>query len=191
MGTRLALAVSSLSLFVAPVSHAAAPAGPPAPAALEDSAVTIAGGSSQAAPRIEGLGVNVGAGFGAHYGLAGALVEVDLRHRSGLGISLDGGLGILASVGAHVWSPGQRVRVGLGANVGASYQSFESSCMGPDSPTRTTRFGMGGLDIAVDHDIGRQRGKLGMRYGLGAAVVGGGCVGFLLPAPQLAFYHRF
>jgi hypothetical protein len=50
---------------------------------------------------------------------------------------------------------------------------------------------MGGLDLAVDHDIGRRRGKLGMRYGLGAVAFVGGCAAVVLPAPHLAFYHRF
>ena len=66
--------------------------------------------------RLRGSAINLGVGVGAPQGIGGFTAEYDLRAPSGVGVSIHGNAGPTAAVGAHIWSPGQRLRFGLGAS---------------------------------------------------------------------------
>lgn len=97
--------------------------------------------------------------------------------------------------GLRLWSPGQKLRVGLGGDVGMSWNHLVgalTSCShtpsdGARSGDGVVTFG-GGVDL--DHDIG-QPGGFGMRYGLGGALVVAGCAGGILPTPTVALRYAF
>jgi hypothetical protein len=71
--------------------------------------------------RPSGLMVSTGLGFGTGYGMAGTSTEFILRDSTGVAVSLNLGLGALAGLGASIWSPGQRLRIGLRADLAASW----------------------------------------------------------------------
>jgi hypothetical protein len=151
---------------------------------------------SSAPDALQGVAVNLGAGVGAPHGIGGGFGEIEVRSASGLGISAHASAGPTGAVGGHVWTPGQRVRFGLGASVGASWSKVvgvaqpASGCSGPPDERQDGSgvFHVGG-DLALDHDIGA-RGAWGLRYGIGASLVAAGCAGGVLPLPTLALYYR-
>jgi hypothetical protein len=146
--------------------------------------------------------VSIGAGGGLPYGIGGVSVEALHTGPGGFGISAHAGVGVAATVGAHIWSPGEKVRFGLGSSVSALWEdigySSGSSCgyalveegqTAPD-PTFQVSPSVYSVDVAVDHDVGAP-GGLGLRYGLGAGLVIAGCVGGILPVPTIALSYRF
>jgi hypothetical protein len=144
--------------------------------------------------------VNVGAGGGLPYGVGGAIIEIEGRDRIGPERSAHLGVGVAATVGGHLWSSGERVRVGLGASVSALWQDIGrgGSCgyvlttddETPPEPSWGITPSLYSADVTIDHDIGSPDG-LSLRYGLGAGLVVAGCVGGVLPLPTLALSYRF
>ncbi len=94
--------------------------------------------------------------LGIGVGLAGAGVEIGYAPERAPGLTLDIGMGAATGVGAHLWTPVNRLQVGAG-------MSFF-----PDDP-----FEYGTLetvDVALRHDFGKP-GGWAMRYGASLALV--------------------
>jgi hypothetical protein len=158
-----------------------------------------------------GMNVSVGTGLGNQYSLAGLSASGSLRTKSGLGVSLSSGLGPVASWGLQAWTPGGKIRGGLGLSVGYTWDELggESDipmtyCSQPTTsvvedgsrrrhvaprpdPVTPSVFG---LDLLVDHDIGQARGW-NMRYGLGSTAMVGGCAGVVIPMPSVGLSYIF
>ena len=145
---------------------------------------------------------SVSAGGGMPYGIGGGNAELRHTGLGGFGVSAHAGVGVAVTVGAHIWSPGEKVRFGLGSSVSALWEdigySSGSSCgyalVEEDQVTPEPTFGVSpsvySVAVAIDHDIGAA-GGLGLRYGLGAGLVIAGCVGRVIPLPTIALSYRF
>jgi hypothetical protein len=132
---------------------------------------------------------------------------VDLRVWRGMGLSANVGVGAGLGGSAYLWSPGRRVRAGVGASAWRSWDTWRpepcSSCGTPSytapgpqgepgttiEPTPSGLFAAS-LQAAVDHDFGAP-GGWAMRYGLGLGVVASGGAGAVLPAPSLGLRYAF
>ena len=150
-----------------------------------------------------GLSVSVGSGLGNTYSVLGVNASAELRSQSGLGVSASTGLGPFASWSLQAWSPGAKLRAGLGMSVGYEWSEFAGEGDRPVAycvtvaershhgqardPADPSVFG---LDLLVDHDVGASRGWK-MRYGLGSTVVAAGCAGAVLPMPSVGVSYNF
>ena len=181
---------------------------------LAATALALAPTSAEAA-RTDHLRLDIGAGAGVDYGLAGMAGGVDLRIWRGMGVSASVGVGTGISGSVYTWSPGERVRFGLGASVWSSWNNFvyaEPCCgdypmgapppgapgpgPGPGvAPGGCVDYGPNGafaasLQTALDHDFGKPSGWA-IRYGLGLGVVATGGAGAVLPAPSVGVRYAF
>ncbi len=157
--------------------------------------------------RLRPIGLSVGTGLGVQHGFIGPILEADLRLRSGLGVSAHVSPGALVTAGAHVWSPGKKLRLGLGASVGEFWDDLGSTgsdcAMNPEQvpnaapekpPGRPShprwQPALVAGDLAFDHDIGR-RGHFSLRYGMGVGVTAIDCEFTVFPMPSFAALYRF
>jgi len=184
--------------------------GPSLPAAAHDGPAP--GQLKERNAQRAGMNVSVGTGLGNQYSLAGLSASGELRTKSGLGVSLSGGLGPVASWGLQAWTPGGKIRGGLGLSVGYTWDEFGGQgdmpmtyCAQPTTsvvedegrrrhhpaprpdPVTPSVFG---FDLLVDHDIGQARGW-NMRYGLGSTAILGGCAGAVIPMPSVGLSYVF
>ena len=156
-----------------------------------------------------GMNVSVGTGLGNQYSLAGLSAAGELRTKSGLGVSVSTGLGPVASWGLQAWTPGGKIRGGLGLSVGYTWDEFggqgdvpmtycsqpamveDDGRRRPAAPRRDpVTPSVFGLDLLVDHDIGQARGW-NLRYGLGSTAMIGGCAGIVIPMPSVGLSYMF
>jgi hypothetical protein len=135
----------------------------------------------------------LGAGLGPSHGLVGQVLEVHFRRADGFGVSFDAGAGLYASGGLSLWSPGQRIRLGLGAHalvgwseLGPGGTRCGEAAAGPDQfSTGSALFVMG----QIEHDFGARNGW-GARYGGGLGVAGG-CDAGVVPIPSFSLFWRY
>jgi hypothetical protein len=163
--------------------------------------------ASAEAARSDHLRVDVGAGMGVDYGMAGAMGGIDLRIWRGMGLSANVGVGAGLGGSAYLWSPGRRVRGGMGASIWRSWNTWGPepchpsnppgyAAPGPDGPPgpciEATPDGMfaASLQAALDHDFGEPSGWA-IRYGLGLGVVASGGAGAVMPAPSVGLRYAF
>ena len=132
-------------------------------------------------------------GVGPTLGLAGAGVELGYRPRGGFGLTIEGGAGVAASIGAHVWFPGQKLQLGLGGAEAVSWSRIRpepSHCGEPRAGGGDPGITFVAADVALAHDIG-DVGAWGLRYGLSGGIFASGCVAAILPMPTLSLGYRF
>jgi hypothetical protein len=170
--------------------------------------------TSAEAARTDHLRLDIGGGAGVDYAMAGVMGGVDLRIWRGMGFSAAVGVGTGISGSVYTWSPGERVRFGLGASVWRSWDqlTYQDPCCydgpmqapppgapgpGPNGPPGTcvdygTSSGAfaASIQTALDHDFGAPSGWA-IRYGLGLGVVATGGAGAVLPAPSVGVRYAF
>ncbi len=73
------------------------------------------------------LRIDVASGVGVDYGVVGVSTGLDLRGKRGMGVSAAVGIGAGVSGSAYLWSPGQHVRLGLGAAAWHSWAALGGS----------------------------------------------------------------
>lgn len=161
------------------------------------------------AARADHLRFDLGAGAGVDYAMAGVISGVDLRIWRGMGVSAALGVGTGLAGSVYTWSPGERVRFGVGASFSSSWDNLarqDPGCgdyppgppPGPGSgpgPEGCVHYGPPGifaasLQTALDHDFGQPSGWA-IRYGLGMGVVAAGGAGAFLPAPSVGLRYAF
>jgi hypothetical protein len=87
------------------------------------------------------LRLDVGAGAGIDYGLAGVMTGLDVRIWRGMGVSANVGMGAGFGGTAYLWSPGERVRFGTGASVWRTWEYgwAQTGCDRPPMPVMDDR----------------------------------------------------
>ncbi len=175
--------------------------------------LSVAPADAEAA-RSDHLRFDVGAGLGVDYGMAGAMGGVDVRVWRGMGASASIGVGTGIGGSAYLWSPGNRVRGGMGASMWRTWEPLGvgTCCCDPAPPPAGAAPGPGpgpdlpppdgciesmpsgafaaSLQAALDHDFGEPSGWA-IRYGLGLGVVATGGAGAILPAPSVGLRYAF
>ena len=98
------------------------------------------------------------------------------------------------ALGARICGePGQTLRVGIGANVGYSWNHLAGmlpACLLVNPPRNGGGNQYLGGAVEVEHDVG-QPGRFSMRYGAGVGVMNYGCTSSVLPAPTVALRYTF